>query len=323
MTKAETVAGLGEFGLIARLRAVVGQGGAVIGIGDDAAVLEGTGDLRLLATVDMLVEDVHFRRTFGPAVIGRHAMAVNLSDLAAMGGSPRAALVSLALPPLLEVSFVEELYRAMNGEVARFGAGVVGGNIARTEGPLIIDVTMLGEAPADQVVLRRGARPGDLLCVTGQLGEAAARLQRRERDIRAGDVRIPQPRIEAGRALAANHLVHAMIDVSDGLAADLHHLAAASGVGAVIAVDALPVAIRAREVAAALRENPLDLALYGGEDYELLMALPPEHLEEARQAVGQLNLAVIGWVLHADDGILLEGAGGARTSLPARGWQHF
>ena len=329
-----TLADVGELGLIGRITSILGDQDVLVGIGDDAAVIEQPGrEQLLLATVDTLVEDVHFRRdeTNAPDV-GRRALAVNVSDIAAMGGKPTFALTSLAASPDLPLEFVDGVYRGIRQEAQRFGVRVIGGNVARTAGPMVLDVTLLGEVPRDEVVLRRGAEVGDVLAVTGFLGDAAAlRLLLDHPELRAKDEfeefrarhAVPEPRVEAGRAVASRGLVHAMIDLSDGLAGDLHQLAAASEVGAVIYEDRLPVSSAARHVAEMSGTSPHTLALFGGEDYELLVALPEEAVGPARTAVGQLPLSVIGTVLPHDQGVLIERFGGKREPLAPAGWTHF
>ena len=324
---------LGEFGLIDRLSGLVGDSAAVVGIGDDAAVLDLGGPDYVLATVDMMVEGVHFdlaRRD--PFLIGRRALAINVSDIAAMGGEPTFALVSLALSPSCPTSFVERMYEGLVHEAGRTRTGIVGGNVTKTSGPICIDVTVLGRVPRDEVVLRSGAQPGDLLAVTGTLGGAAARRLARAGVANADPAlsewadelpSVPSPRVAPARALAAAHLPRAMLDLSDGLAGDIHHLCGASGVGARIYEDRLPISPQTNFIAAALDVAPLALALSGGEDYELLVALPPEALPAARQAVGDSVLTVVGEGVAAADQVMLVTQHGQQEALAPRGWTHF
>jgi thiamine-monophosphate kinase len=281
----------------------------------------------------MLVEGVHFRlEAIDPLELGRRALAISTSDIAAMGGSPTFALTSLALPPDTPLSTTDRLYRGIRDGARRFGVSVVGGNVARTQGPVTLDVTLLGAVPRDELVLRSGAQVGDLLLVTGVLGEATARrllLEQRKGEAAAesnededGGV-VPEPRIALARAIASRQLAHAMIDLSDGLAGDVRHLARASGVGAVIDEENLPVSVRARRAAERLGLDFRELALNGGEDYELLIALPEDRLSEAREAAGEVPLFVVGTVVAPEHGILVERFGGARDPLPEGGWSHF
>jgi thiamine-monophosphate kinase len=166
----ESIGALGEFGLIERIRNLIGPTTAVVGIGDDAAVLDVGSPDYLLATADMLVQGVHFGDDADPETLGRHALAVNLSDIAAMGGTPTFALTSLALPNSTTQGFAEGLYLGLRAEARRFDVAIVGGNISSTEGPVVIDVTLLGVVPRDELLLREGAQPGDALVVSGVLG---------------------------------------------------------------------------------------------------------------------------------------------------------
>jgi thiamine-monophosphate kinase len=319
MTSGPSVQNLGEFGLIDRLIHILGDGDLEVGIGDDTAVIDRPGAEQLLATVDMLVEGVHFTLDgLHPFALGRRALAVNLSDIAAMGGNPLFALVSLALPPDRPARLIVDLYRGLRHEAAAFHTSIVGGNLAGTAGPLVIDLALVGEVARGRAVLRSGAREGDILAVTGVLGAAAAeRLSGRQASW------VPQPRLRAGKALADAGLAHAMIDLSDGLGGDVHHLAQASGVGAVIEEDALPIAIGARRLAEDNNLDPYELALYGGEDYELLIAMSEDAVERARSLLGPVPLTIVGTVLAAGQGITVEHVGGTRDPLEARGWAHF
>ncbi|HEX6506735.1 MAG TPA: thiamine-phosphate kinase [Chloroflexota bacterium] len=323
---------VGEFELIRRIASNLSKGSAVVGIGDDAAVLDGPGSDYLLATVDMLVEGVHFRlpeTAFDD--LGRRAIAVNVSDIAAMGGSPTFALVSLALPHSVRLSDIEVLYEGLRDEGETYGVSIVGGNLTATSGPLSVDTTMLGRVPRNEVVLRSGGRPGDLLAVTGTLGHAAAQQIAHERgiglaeskELRAGAIDVPMPRLAEGRALASGHLVHAMLDISDGLAGDLHHLCEASEVGAVVRSASLPIRASTHAIAEIAGVDAIRLALGGGEDYELLAAIPPDAFAPSRAAVAPTELTIVGELVEAGAGIALEDEHGSRVPLAAEGWTHF
>jgi len=326
------VAALGEFALIERLRRLVPAAGpgVRVGIGDDTAVLSVSG--QLLATCDIQVEDVHFdRQVSAPADIGWRALAVNLSDIAAMGGTPRYALVSLALPPDTPIEMVEGIYRGLAEAAAASGTAVVGGNVSRTSGPLIIDVTALGEA---QTVLRRdGAQPGDGVWVTGAVGKAAAGLfllrHPQARAAGAGErlvaaYRRPTPRVAAGQALAASGVVTAVIDTSDGTASDLLRLVEASGVGVRLDLARLPLADGLIEVARTAGVDPAAWGLGGGEDYELLFTAGPAFSALAPalvQATG-VPMTKIGEILPLAEGRWIAGPR-SRDPLVAAGWDHF
>jgi thiamine-monophosphate kinase len=328
-----SVRDLGEFGLIDRLAGLVPGSTAVVGIGDDAAVLDVGGADYLLATIDMLVENVHFDlQDTEPRIIGRRALAINVSDIAAMGGEPSFALISLALPPSCSARFIEDIYEGLVLEAALTTTGIVGGNVTRISGPLCIDVTVLGRVPRDEVVLRSGARPGDVLVVTGSLGAAAARREARVGDHTADAAMmaaadrlpaIPVPRVTVARRLASGRIARAMLDLSDGLAGDVRHLCRASNVGAVLRADRLPISATTRTIAAALGVSPVSLALSGGEDYELLIAISPHDVERAQDAAGAVPLTQIGEVVSQISGMILLTDSGEREELPPSGWTHF
>ncbi len=271
----KTLGDLGEFDLIARIRTRAGRSRdahVVVGIGDDAAVLRPRRGEDLVVTTDTLVEGVHFR--FGnqaAATIGRRALRVNLSDLAAMGARPLGFTLALSAPASLELAVIDGVMQGMLEDAKRYGCPLVGGNIARA-GEVQLAVTAFGAVEKGCALLRDAAKPGDRVCVTGTLGGAGLALARSER--KGGRMRrLPEPRLAAGRALAARPDVGACIDLSDGFASDLRHVLAASGVGAEIDAGALPLP---RGFAAACRTerlDPLALATRAGEDYELLFTL--------------------------------------------------
>jgi thiamine-monophosphate kinase len=341
------VSGGGE---AARLAAVLrGLGGSArghdvaIGIGDDAAVLVPPPGQRLVATVDMVLEGQHFHRR-GPAAaalrdIGWRALAVNLSDIAAMGALPRFALASLGLPDDMTPADVEALCAGMAALATAHDVAVVGGNLARTSGGLIVDITVLGWA--EHPVARAGARAGDRLCVTGRLGAAAAGLALLSREPathgalgRAADSvlaaqRRPEPRVREGLALGAMAragLVHAMCDVSDGLALDLSRLCG-DALGAVVWRDRLPIPPEVSAVADALSADAGTWALHGGEDYELLCAVDPAALEEVRNAVQRsagVPLHTIGEFTAGPGQLRLAARpGDDGRPLAAAGWDPF
>ncbi len=326
---------LGEFALIERLRGIVPGGGAgvVLGIGDDTAVLQ-PGAL-VLATCDVQVEGVHFTRELcTPADVGWRALAVNLSDIAAMGGVPRYALVSLLIPPSAGSAALEDLYGGM-AELARLhGVAVVGGNVSATSGPLAVDVTLLGDA--ERAVLRRGARPGDKVWITGHAGKAAAGrflLEHPDAAVPARETltaayRRPVPRVAAGRALgnlARSGLVTAMIDTSDGTESDLLHLADASQVGVRLNAARLPVPAGLPEAARAAGVAVDAWTLGGGEDYELLFTAAAAFDVSADEVAAAAGIAItrIGDVLPEGEGRWVVTSAGERRPLRAEGWDHL
>jgi thiamine-monophosphate kinase len=287
------VSGLGEFDLIDALAARLDPPDEGLGIGDDAATWRPGAGSVVVATTDMLVEGIHFRLDWtSPRDLGWKALAVNLSDLAAMGARPGRGLVSVALLPG-QAELVEELYEGMN-ELARLtGTRIVGGDTVRSPGPLVVNVALIGEADSDRLLRRDGARPGDLLALTGTVGASAAGLDLLVRDDRESLARPeagpllaahhrPQPQLAAGGALAALGLKCA-IDVSDGVASEAWHLARASHVAIEIDVERLPLAPEA--VSLLGEEKARQLALSGGEDYQLLFAVPETRLTDVAAAL--------------------------------------
>lgn len=323
-------AGDGEFSLIARLRARLPVGpGVTIGPGDDAAAVE-TGPATLLAA-DMLVEGVHFDLSFSSAAdVGYKAVAVNVSDMAAMGGRARYLLVSLGLPPGATAALIDELYDGMSDAAAAFGCMIVGGDIVGAA-QMIVSIAAAGEPGPAGAIRRSGAREGDVLCVTGSLGSAAAGLgllrsahapgaaamiEEHPALIRAH--RRPAVRVEEGPAAAASGAT-AMIDVSDGFAADAGHIAAESGLGLVIEADALPLADGVFQAAAFLGADPLRLAAAGGDDYELAIAVPPDRVAALRESLAPVEVTVVGAFGGTERVLIL---GGQRLPLEAMGWEH-
>ncbi|MBO8141653.1 MAG: thiamine-phosphate kinase [Firmicutes bacterium] len=323
---------LGEFGLIDRLRRYEGsRPGIHTGIGDDAAVVAGRAGWRTLFTADMLVEGVHFLPGTDPYRLGRKAMAVNVSDIAAMGGTPTFAAVSLGVPPDTPVSRVDKIYQGLYDEAARWQAAIVGGDTVRAPA-LVLNVALLGEAQEGEVLLRSGALVGDRICVTNHIGDAAAGLILLERpELAVPDgVRerlvlkhlCPSPRVEAGRELARG-IATAAIDLSDGLAGDLMHICRASGVGAVIDAANLPISDDVRAVAQAAGLDPVSLAISGGEDYELLFTVPSYRQGTHVLPGSGTSYTVIGEIVDAREGIRLRLPDGELRPLSATGFRHF
>ncbi len=323
---------IGEFGLIELIRKEQSpQGGEVlVGIGDDTAVIKQGGDDYLLLTCDALVEGVHFHLDYTAyRELGWKAMAVNLSDIASMGGVPKYALVSLCLPPLTDPLKVKEFYWGLRELGERFGVGIVGGDT--TSSPvLMVSIALIGRVRKEHLVTRSGARSGDSLLVTGTLGgaEGGLKLLKRGRPYPKGMEGIirrhltPMPRLKEAKLLVENLEPTAMIDISDGLALDLSHLIEESGVGAEIWREKIPLHPQAEEVAKILGGSPYDFALYGGEDYELLFTLPPDQVERARELLKETDLTSIGQILPSDEGLVIS-VGGQKSPLVVKGYDHF
>ena len=288
--------------------------GVVIGVGDDAAVLRPPRGEVLCATADALVEDVHFDRRFAPEDVGWKALAVNLSDLAAMGARPLWALVALAVTGREAPGRLVRIARGLGACARRHGVAVAGGNVTRAR-ELSLTVTVLGAAAPGRVLRRSGARPGDVLLVSGTVGDAALGLARGAAPALAARQRRPRPRLALGRALAG--VASAAIDVSDGLVQDLGHVCDASGTGATVRLAAVPLSPAYRRAVQG-RADRLAPALGGGEDYELLLAVPPERVPGALAAARRVRtrLTAIGTVERARGIRLLGAAGALRPAVP-------
>lgn len=330
---------LTEIELVRGIRRVLSGSapGVVVGVGDDAAVVDPRPHPAVL-TADMLVEGVHFEiGATAPHDLGHKAVTVNVSDIAAMGGSPRFGLACLAVSKKLEASWIMELYGGMRQAANDYGMTLVGGDTSRGE-VAVISVTVIGEVGAGRAVTRGGATPGDVLVVTGSLGGSAGGL----RVARAGHGsqtealssewgralvgrhERPAARVGEGQTLAASGAT-AMIDLSDGLALDLSRVCEASGVGARVRLEAVPLAGGLEELGRLLGGEALDLALHGGEDYELLAAMPREAVEPAREALGDrfgTTLTEIGEVTAGPE-IMAVSDDGSEGALEPKGWDHF
>ena len=303
------------------------------GMGDDAAVIEtGRAGEYWLVTTDMLMEGVDFRREWTtPRLLGRKSIAVNVSDLAAMGARPRFFTVSLALPPDISQSWIRQFYEGLAETDSSQGAQLIGGDLSSSKSGIVISITALGESLKRKVLYRSGGKAGDTIYVTGSLGRSSAGL----RLLQAGDTdprsragrealqshQAPLPRCEAGLWLAQCGLVHCMMDLSDGLSMDLPRMCKASGVGADVRLADLPVFAESRKWGC----DPVALALHGGEDYELLFAVskPKCRLFEKTYPARLPGITKIGEMTHAAGKICVIGPGNRRRRLPEHGFDHF
>ncbi|MFN2512262.1 MAG: thiamine-phosphate kinase [Pyrinomonadaceae bacterium] len=336
---------MNEFDFIDHLRArteTLGYSSELFrGIGDDAAVIKQIAGQDTLVSADLLVEDVDFRRdAIQPRLLGHKALAVSLSDIAAMGARPRWALVSLAIPPDIWVTdFVAEFNEGLLALADCYEVRLVGGDLSRTPGRIVIDSIVMGDCASGNAVLRSGAKPGDYLFVTGSLGGSAAGLRLIERGARVGiheledpDVRPiqellmrhlrPAARVGWGMVLGKERLASAMIDISDGLSSDLHHLCRESRVGAVLDSGKLPIDSRVASLCGRRALDPLMLALHGGEDFELLFAVSPENVPRLPSKVDAVGLTKIGEIRPESDGIRVS-EGSRLWDLKPEGWKHF
>lgn len=325
------LAELGEFGLIGRLRKAVGvDPPETLGIGDDCAVWSVPAGQRLLVTSDLLLEGTHFCRDWTDMRrLGRKAVAVNLSDIAAMGGTPRQLVLGLGLPNQLDVASVEALLEGFLDAARDYRVHLVGGDTCRAQQFLTIAVTAFGTASPQQVIRRDSARPGDRLFVSGTLGDSALGLRLLRQGATPDPFLLqrhldPVPRIELGRRLAASGLVTAMLDVSDGLVPDIGHLLGNQVSGALLDPSALPLSAPFK-AALAEPDQQLELALYGGEDYELLFTAAAGDRKRIFQLARDAGLAVseIGSLDNHRQGIWRQDPGGRPSLLGGAGFQHF
>lgn len=327
---------IGEFGFIDRIAPLgaMRSQGVVKGIGDDCAVISLEGPEHLLVTTDLLVEGVHFLMEWAPAeVIGAKALAVNLSDIAACGGRPRDAFISLAIPESVTVEWLDGFYQGMSQTAQRYGVNLLGGDTTGSKQYLVINVAVTGLVPRHEVLFRHGARAGDIIVVSGPMGESGMGveilLKRPDlpEEVTRPLIRAqlePRPHIEEGRLLATSGACSAAIDMSDGLSSDLGHICKQSGVGALVYESCLHAGQELAAAAEAMGQNPLRWILGGGEDYVLIAAIKPDMLEEflRRAEENRMTFLRIGEFTE-QPGIQLVRSDGRITPLRASGWDHF
>jgi len=310
-------------------------------IGDDAAVIQQLTGRNTVITTDLLVEDIDFERaTLRPRLLGHRALAVSLSDIAAMGARPRWALLSIGLPAeVWDSTFVDEFYEGFFSLAQRYDVQLVGGDVSRTPEKIVIDSIVLGECGAEREILRRGARRGDQLFVTGALGGSAAGLRLLKRGARL-EVRDdadqdahsveqlllrhlrPEPRVGWGLVLGEERLASAMIDISDGLSSDLHHLCAESETGALIDAARLPIDPFVAALCGRRALDPLLLALHGGEDFELLFTVPAARLASLPKTVDGVSITQIGEIT-SETGKICVAEKDRVWELEPKGFDHF
>ncbi len=329
---------LGEFGLIDRLTEDYKptRPSTLKGVGDDAAVL-GYGNRRILLSTDLLIEGVHFDLTYYPLKhLGYKAVAVNLSDIYAMNGLPEQITLSLALSNRFSLEAVEEIYRGVYRACQTYGIDLVGGDTTSSKAGLFISVTVIGSAPKEEIIYRSGAAVNELICVSGDLGAAYAGLLilEREKAVFRADPNM-QPELEGLDYLLQRQLKPeprrdiidllqniavkptAMIDVSDGVASDIRHIAKASGLGCVIFEDKLPILQSTWDQLGIMKIDPTTAALNGGEDYELLFTIRQADYEKIKE---QNDISIIGYMTPREEGCYLISRAGTRTELKAQGW---
>lgn len=322
----------GEFELIARYFAPLAKATpGAFGLNDDAAVAEPSPGCRHVLAIDTLIAGVHFLDDDEPDLVARKLLRVNLSDLAAMGAKPLSYLVALSLPRSTEAAWVEGFATGLAADQAEFGIGLLGGDTTATPGPLTVSLTVVGEVPADTEIRRATARPGDVIHVSGTIGDAALGLRALRGDLVGATVaesadladryRLPRPRLALGQALRG--VATAAIDVSDGLVADIDHICAASVVAARIERARVPLSPPA--LAAVARDPTLvDSLLSGGDDYELVFTAPAEAGEAVARAAreGGVTVAAIGRI-EIGSGVQVVDEAGRSVSVPQPGWRHF
>lgn len=306
---------IGEFGLIERMRAKTSVDRSVVkGIGDDCAVLKFSKDEYLLLTCDMLVEGIHFDLKFAtPWLVGRKALACCISDIAAMGGVPKDALVAIGIDPGLSLRFVDRLYQGIKQMAHRFGINIVGGDLVRSK-RLTISTSLTGFVKNDRLTLRSGAKDNDAVMVTGALG--GSKQKKHLTFI---------PRLREAQVLVKRFKVNSMIDISDGLAQDLAHIAAESGLGAIIYERDIPISQSAYRQAKREGKSPLQLTLGDGEDYELLFTMPKKEargLLSSRPKELETRVTMIGQMIN-EPGLWLIDKHGRKRKLTSKGYRHF
>jgi thiamine-monophosphate kinase len=336
----ERIGEIGEFGLIHRIEKVLDTEGVrspevSLSIGDDTACFRPSPGYALLVTCDAVVEGRHYLGGhISPLDLGHRAMALNISDIGAMGGRPRYAVVSLGLKGDTPVRDVEDMYRGFLAELNPFGGSIIGGNITKSEGGAFIDITLIGEVEETKMVRRSTARPGDSVLITGYPGQAAAGLQMLLQG--KGDERLkdnllrfynrPSHRAREGEAIAQSGRATAMIDTSDGFLGDLGHICEESRAGADLIQERLPVSDALKQAALALGCDPYDLILHDSDDYELIVTCAAEDVPSIRSAVAKTYdgpVSEVGTITNRVGEIVLITRSGSRQTVAAKGWDHF
>jgi thiamine-monophosphate kinase len=336
---------MNEFDFIKRIRARAQRrgkaAGLLTGVGDDASVISQLAGRDTIITTDLLIEDIDFHRAnIPPNMLGHKALAVSLSDVAAMGARPRWALLSVGVPSeIWESGFIDQFYDGVFSLADAYDVRLIGGDVSRTSEKVVIDSIVLGECGGNGAVLRSGARPGDQLFVTGSLGGSAAGLRLLERGARLENTELsepeaktvqrlllrhlrPDPRVGWGLVLGQERLATALIDISDGLSSDLYHLADESKAGALIDASRIPIDPFVVDICGRRALDPLILALHGGEDFELLFTVNPANVSKLPNRVDGIAITRIGEIKESVENVRI--AEGTRVwGLEPRGWDHF
>lgn len=322
---------IGEFGLIdlIKRRVFSKDKSVLVNIGDDAAVIEPSKDKLLIFTTDTLMEKVHFDlRYFSFEQIGWKAMVANLSDIAAMGGLPKFALVTIGLPHSISVENVISIYDGMNEAGKRYKCKVIGGDTFFSPKGIFISIALLGEVEKEFLVKRKGAKKGDLICVTGDLGEAQAGLEFLKKYPYRKPALVkkhltPFPRISEARTLVKTLKISSMIDISDGLSSELFHLTEENNLGAMIYEEKIPISPNCTKASNLLKRSPLLWALSSGEEYELLFTIRRKERAKLEKINEKVKVSVIGEMLEKKEGVFLMERSGKKRKLAKTGFTHF
>ena len=317
----------GEFGFIDSIKedTIVDPSTVTVGIGDDCAVYSAEPNREQLITTDMMVAGIHFSpKTTKPFDVGYRLGAANISDIAAMGGTPRQAVIAVALPDDMTVEYMHRLFDGLKSVCHKYGVNLIGGDTVKTDGSLVLSVTVIGDVPTGKALLRSGAKPGDLVAVTGPVGSSAVGLGALLAGVDGYEVakaihKRPEPQVAWG--LRLRHAgAHSANDISDGLASELNEIAKASGVVITIQAENIPLLDETRQWAKETNKDPLSFAYFGGEDFQLVTTVPAK----AFQRGDLTGLHVIGHVTAGDEPVVyVETGEGFKTKLPAKGYNHF
>ena len=328
---------IGEFGFIESIKkeCITTLKDVIKGIGDDCAVFGPYSGRVFLFTTDMLVEDIHFLKAkITPYQLGWKTIAVNLSDIAAMGGRPLFLLISLAIPAEMNIELIQDFYKGMKDICEHYEVNILGGDTVASPDKLVISVSLIGDAKENEVLYRSGARPGDRIYVTGNVGDSSAGLKILKNEISPPKsiashfIKIhnePEPLIKTGRIIAASRLASAMIDLSDGLLSDLGHICEESGVGAILFRSKIPLSSELKLLASRVKFNPIDLAFSGGEDYLLLLTVPEAKIKDFEilyKDKGSSPLYLIGEI-REEKGVRMVNDDGSIEEIRIRGFDHF
>ena len=325
---------IGEFGFIKRIESgcLIRDTNVIRGIGDDCCVFKTSGEMATVLTTDMLVEEVHFLLgAISPFELGRKALAVNLSDIAAMGGTPKEAVISIAIPDRVDLATLDDVYHGMKSMAKEFAVNLLGGDTTSSPKHLVINIALVGEAKEDEILYRSGAKAGDVIFLTGPVGSSAAGLDLilRKRDREGWQDLIkahhnPYPHLKEGRIIAGMKVAHSLIDVSDGIAADLGHICTESKLGAILEESMIPTTDKFKDYCRRFHVNSNHLTLHVGEDYVLLGTVSPKSVKDLGAALESKGCEFyqIGYTV-AEPGLQLRTRKNSLETMSADGWDHF